>query len=346
MLTVIDDSVLAGGNYGFVRDFIREKFIIRAIISLHGDAFQRAGARAKTSALYLEKRTGAADETQPAAFVYESRYIGLDDVVPRTRASIAALATKQAAQETDEIADAFSAYLDGKKGPWLVPAERLSDRLDAKHLRPWSADKLKPAWRAAGADSEVLENLVDPVSEPVKLEPDSKYTFLRITYEGRAERGESALGKEISYARVGRTRVGDIVVSNISAVYKAICVIQPGMEDLLVSNEFIVLRLKPGVKADPFYLLSVLRSSAIIAQWISNASGVGRHRVDWQMLRTQTVPLLPEKEQRRIGALYNSAVEHEAEIARAREAINATLAPLDLESAEALDRLARAKPPK
>ena len=87
MLTVIDDSVLSGKNYAAVRDFIRERFVIRGIISLHGDAFQRAGARAKTSVLYITKRQNA-DETQPAAFVYESRYVGLDDVVPRTRSSV------------------------------------------------------------------------------------------------------------------------------------------------------------------------------------------------------------------------------------------------------------------
>ena len=70
LLTVIDDSVLGGKQYADVRDFIRERFIIRAIISLHGDAFQRAGARAKTSILYLVKRE--ADTSQPAVFVYEN----------------------------------------------------------------------------------------------------------------------------------------------------------------------------------------------------------------------------------------------------------------------------------
>ena len=98
LLTVIDDSVLSGKNYADVRDFIRDRFIIRGIISLHGDAFQRAGARAKTSVLYLTKRSGESEE-QPAAFVYESRYIGLDDVVPRTRPSVAETARTQAVKE-------------------------------------------------------------------------------------------------------------------------------------------------------------------------------------------------------------------------------------------------------
>jgi type I restriction enzyme M protein len=56
LLTVIDDGLLAGDDFSHVRDFIRNEFLIRGVISLPGDAFQRSGARAKTTVLYLEKR--------------------------------------------------------------------------------------------------------------------------------------------------------------------------------------------------------------------------------------------------------------------------------------------------
>ncbi|HXL35414.1 MAG TPA: N-6 DNA methylase [Gemmatimonadales bacterium] len=346
LLTVIDDSVLGGKKFGYVRDFIRERFIVRAVISLHGDAFQRAGARAKTSILYLTKRTGDPRETQPDAFVYESRYIGLDDVVPRTRASVAEAARTQAAREMDEIVAAFDAFQGGERGPWLVPADRLTGRLDAKYLRPWTVAELESGWRARGVASVLLEDLVEPVDDVVTLDPDKRYTFLRISYAGYAEPGETALGREVSYPKIGRAKPRDIVVSNISAVYKAICVMPPEMADCLTSNEFTVLRLKPGVKADPFYLWSVLRSSAVIAQWISGSSGVGRHRVDWSILRKQRIPLLAPERQAEIGELYRLAQEREAEVRRFREEATEALADLDLESDAARDRLARAKPPK
>lgn len=346
LLTVIDDSVISGRNYQLVRDFIRERFIIRGVISLHGDAFQRAGARAKTSILYLTKRSDDPDETQPAAFVYESRYIGLDDVVAKTRASVAEQARSQAEQEMGEIVTAFAAYLRGETGPWLVPPERLTDRLDAKYLLPWSVSELAKDWQSAGAKSAPLEDLVESVDDHVSLEPDKLYTFLRISYEGRAERGEEALGKEVSYSRVGRTRPGDIVVSNINAVNKAICVIPEGMGELLVSNEYTVLRLKPGTKADPLYLWSVMRSSAVIAEWMSGSSGVGRHRVDWDLLRKQSVPLLSPARQRKVGDLLRAAQEREAEIAKLRASADTALGKLGLEGDVPRERLARAKPPR
>jgi type I restriction enzyme M protein len=345
LLTVIDDSVLSGKKYNFVRDFIREKFVIRGIVSLHGDAFRRAGARAKTSVLYLTRRTNDS-ETQPSIFVYESLFIGRDDVVPRTPPSVAEKARQAAVDEIGEIRAAFDQYMQGKKGPWLVPPDRLGGRLDAKFLRPWSAGQLEPQWKAAGATAERLEELVEPVEEEIKLDPDTYYDFLRVTYEGYSERGERRLGREVGYNRLFTAKPDDIVVSNISAVYRAICVMPPGMEDVLLSSEFTVLRLKPGVKADPMYLWSVLRTAAVIAEWLSGASGVGRHRVDWELLRSQQVPLLPLPQQKKIGKYYRQALEFQAKIKEFRDSAGSELASLELEGEEARDRLARAKPPR
>lgn len=345
LLTVIDDSVLGGSKHAQVRQYIRDHFIIRGIISLHGDAFQGSGARAKTSILFLIKKIDHND-SQPSAFVYESRHIGLDDIVPRTRESVAELARAQALSEMDQIESAFDAYLDGKEGPWLVPPNRLGGRLDAKYLLPWNVSALETTWRAQGADLKTLEQLVEPIEEYVELSPELTYTFLRISYEGYAEPGERALGREVSYSKVGRTKPGDIVVSNISAVYKAICVIPNSGQEMLTSNEFTVLRLKPNVKADTAYLWSVLRSTAVIAEWMSSSSGVGRHRVDWSILRKQAIPLLPDDEQERIGDLHRRAVELQAEISACKSRAAKAMEALDLESAQAKDKLNRAKPPR
>jgi len=194
LLSVIDDGVLGGKKMEFVRDFIRKRFIINGIISLHGDAFRRAGARTKTSILCLSKRTDD-DEEQPDVFVYESRYIGLDDVPSRTPPSVAAAARKQALDEIDKIVASYEQYRAGKKGPWLVKADRLGGRLDAKFLNPWSVEKLEPTWKSLGASAVRLEDVVEPIEEQVKKNADETYTFLRISYAGYATRGEKRLGR-------------------------------------------------------------------------------------------------------------------------------------------------------
>ena len=157
LLSVIDDGMLAGRDFGFVRDFVRREFIIRAVISLPGDAFQRSGARAKTSVLYATRRQP--NETgQPDIFVYECRYIGLDDVVLRTRPSVAEQARRLAVTEMEDVLAGFRQYMAGKTGSWLVRAARLTDRLDAKYLRPWRASDLENIWTSAGAASDKLSN--------------------------------------------------------------------------------------------------------------------------------------------------------------------------------------------
>ena len=345
LLTVIDDSVLSGRKFAFAREFVRERFVIRAIISLHGDAFQRSGARAKTSVLYLTKRKSD-EESQPNIFVYESRYIGLDDVVPRAPASVSEAARAKAVQEIGDIVHAFGEFQQGKGKVWSVPADKLTGRLDVKYLQPWSAALLEPIWQEAGATTKTLSDIVDSVWEPVTLEPDKQYTFLRISYAGWAEKGEQRLGKEVTYTRISKARADDIVVSNISAVYRAICVMPEGMEDVMISPEFTILRLKQNAEVDQMYLWSVLRSAAVIAEFLSGSSGVGRHRVDWGRLQHQLVPLLPYPRQKGVGDLYREAMRYEQEMRNRTEAAKAAIASLALEGELALDRLERAKPPK
>jgi type I restriction enzyme M protein len=345
---VIDDEVLGGGRFTLERNFIRDHFTLRAIISLHGDAFQQVGSRAKASILYLIKRSDASED-QPSVFVWESRYIGLDNVPSKTRPSVAERARKLAEAEVSEITAAFLLFLNGGKGDWLVCPERIGDRLDVKNLCRYSAKNLEAKWRAAGADWETLGNLVDRIEDPIILAPEQLYTFLKVQYNGGgAMRGEQPLGREITYRQVLKARAGDIVISKFNAVNGAVCVFPEDLEDCVISPMFYVLRVKPDAKArvDSSYLLAVLLSPAVLAEWLSDATGVGRHPVEWDTFRTQLIPLLPIVQQTKIGSLYREAREHELQIPRCIETAKEILAVLALDNGEARERLARAKPPK
>jgi type I restriction enzyme M protein len=287
-------------------------------------------------------------EVQQGCFVHETRYVGRDDVPPKTRASDAEQARTLAAEEMEEVAAAFRSFVQGQKGPWLVPADRFNDRLDAKYLRPWSVSELENVWKVAGAKCDTIENLFDPIEEAVDVEPETRYAFLRISYEGRPERGDTALGKEVSYSKVFKARPGDIVISNINAVNRAICVMPEGMGDVLISQAFTVLRLKPSMRgrADPMYIWSVLRTPAVVAEWLSHTTGFGRHYVDWNLIRRQRIPLLLPDRQQHIGDMLRELVQDEQEILTKRAAAADQLASLGLNDDRAKDRLARAKPPR
>jgi len=82
LLTVIDESVLNTEGQGKVmqkfREWLRERFIVRAIISLPKNTFVNADAGVKTSVLYLTKKTSPS-EKQPKVFMAISSNVGHND---------------------------------------------------------------------------------------------------------------------------------------------------------------------------------------------------------------------------------------------------------------------------
>lgn len=78
LLTVIDESVLNSYSDRNVRKFIKENFIIKAVVSLPRNTFVNAEAGVKTSILYLMKKENV-NEEQPAIFMAISKNIGHND---------------------------------------------------------------------------------------------------------------------------------------------------------------------------------------------------------------------------------------------------------------------------
>ena len=82
LLTVIDESVLntegQGKSMQKFREWLRDKFIIRAVVSLPKNTFVNADAAVKTSVLYLTKRVSDGED-QPVVFMAISKDVGHND---------------------------------------------------------------------------------------------------------------------------------------------------------------------------------------------------------------------------------------------------------------------------
>jgi type I restriction enzyme M protein len=83
LITIIDESVLNAHQDKAVREFIKEHFIIKAVISLPRNTFVNADTGVKTSILYLMKKK-TKDEEQPAIFMAISENIGHNDAGKKT----------------------------------------------------------------------------------------------------------------------------------------------------------------------------------------------------------------------------------------------------------------------
>ena len=78
LLTIMDESVLNTSSMDFARNFVRDKFVVVAVISLPTNTFVKAGVSVKTSVLYLRKKVSPT-ETQPSTFMGISENVGHSD---------------------------------------------------------------------------------------------------------------------------------------------------------------------------------------------------------------------------------------------------------------------------
>jgi len=102
LLTVIDDSILNTDTNSFIRKYIKQKFVIKAIISLPNNTFVNADSGVKTSIVYLIKKE-TLEESQPNVFMAICRNIGHRDSGKET-------------PELNELPDIYSEFIKFEKG--------------------------------------------------------------------------------------------------------------------------------------------------------------------------------------------------------------------------------------
>jgi len=345
LLTIIDETVLSSDDYPFVRDFIRERFIVRAIISLHGDAFRMAGSRVKTSILYLQRKRDPSEE-QPAVFMYSSIRLGVDNLPPTSRTSEGIKAQRLAQEEIDTICREFERFQNGEEGPWLVDSSRLHNRLDVKYCIPMQG-RFVPRWRRQGYQVVKLHQIAHPAGDLVDPTecPDQAFRLLKITYAGRIELQETRRGNEILGTNIKRVKRGQLVISRYNAFHGAIGVVSEEFEGALASGSYIVLECETEMNA--VYLWSILRTTELRADILSAAIGLGRQTINWEDIRELAVPLVPPEDRERIADDILSAWQKEREAEQIVESIASKLhSKFDVESEKSKRRFEAHKPPR
>lgn len=348
LVSVIDDGFLNAPSYRWFRDTLRKLYTVKAVISLPGDAFQRSEARVKTSFVVLEKRHDDdpySQEHHPSVFMYACRYVGIDD--PK-RVRWMPGDDELRANAKAEVAEAvreFKWFLNGEGTPsYIVPANRVRDRLDVKHC-------LIEHNRRSLSTSRVLEDVVQPKAFDDEhvidcRSHDSHEQSLIIRYNGTTDAGPVILPKtDTRYPHLFRVEEGDIVVSNIAATYGSVAVVPADQAGLVVSKEYTVLTVRPHY--DARVVCALLRSPEIRAEMLLRATGANRTRVHWSNLRNIAFPY-PDAE---AAGQFIQHIESAAS-ARARAEAQERSAIAELNTALSLDQeqahliLDAFKPPK
>lgn len=347
-ITIIDDGILSGEEYKRFRAQLRVWFIIRAVISLPGDAFQRSNARVKTSYLIGEKRDPDQHQEQSPIFMYPCQYVGIDDPKRQRARPGDAAAHVRADEEIQEVVAEYEKFLNGDSQNYTVQPSRISDRLDVKNCL-MSRGRKVGAWRKSGFRvlriDEVLEERTYTDEKIVTKDYPDLVRVAVVRYDGRAEAGDDISPSEGSYAKLYPVKAGDILISNIAASYGSMAVVPDDLEDSVVSSEYTVLKVKHGF--DPIVVQLILRSPEIRADILLSSSGANRTRAKWELIKEIEIPYPDRAVVTRIQELSQEAEEatRRASLAsdKARGKIESTLL---LQSQAADTILAAFKPPQ
>ncbi|MFF0226666.1 N-6 DNA methylase [Streptomyces sp. NPDC004629] len=361
LVTVIDDSILGGDREERVRSFIREKFIVVAVVSLPGDAFQRSQARVKTSIVVLQKKNFPEEEQRPI-FMYYCTRVGIDEVARQRVLPVDELNRKAAEQEIEEVGKLYRDFLSGDSAisDWIVPAEAISKRMDVKACLP-SAGRNVEKWvrdghrvaevgellRSAFFDPEDATLLSSDRSEDVILAADSDemVTLLRVRYDGTPEVGETIAASDSTYDTLYRVRAGDIVISHINAVHGAVAVIPEQLDGLVATKEYTVCRPREGYH--PFLIWQLLRTPEARADLLLSSTGMGRTRVDWSIVSKLQLPVPSEEVSKATVEAIQKARDLEQQARELYQSAGTSIGTaLNLDNAEARALLAAFKPPR
>lgn len=352
LVTVVDDGVLGAASHKRVRDWIRKNWIVKAVISLPGDAFQRSQARVKTSVLILKKKEPG--EEQPDVFMYYCTAVGIDDAPRQRILPIDELNRQRAVEEIATVTWLYRAFLLGKEGTeaWTVSASAISDRMDVKACLPSSGSRVDD-WKKAGFETVKLASLVQPVAaendESDRFfdteSTDELVTYLRVKYDGFCQAGEEVATSDLTKQQLTRVKSGDLVFSHINAIHGAVGVVPKELEGLVVTSEYTVCQTIGTLSASTIW--SLLRSGEARADMVLTSTGIGRTRVNWEILSELVLPIPPKDLQSEIEKAIQEAENAEK---RRRELLSSvqntvgTKVLLDSERAQQI--IAAFKPPR
>jgi len=289
LCTIISEDVLERNKEAV--DFIKTNASLKGIISLPLDAFKPYGANSKTNILILEK---GVRETKELVFMAEALKVGYDTSgKPIEENDLIPIVNLWKKFKEGEFSD--ERILSVKPLVFVINREKLGDRIDVKHVYlNFLKDKKQEMiakWKEKGYKVERLSDLAQPSNNTFKTNPNDKYLFVSVHFDGSiSPRNRSWEKEKTKYTELIRLNKDDIILSRIDLVDGAVSVVPKELDGAVCSKEFIVLKTKEGV--NPFYLWLILRTDYVKAFVKGKMTGVtGRHRIKWEDIKDLEVPV-------------------------------------------------------
>ena len=277
---LLPDGILNNEILDYVRDYIRDKTIIKAVVSLPDKAFKASGANSKTSLLFLKKKQSNKEE-QPPIFMAVAEEVGYERK------------TKEAKEiEENDLLEILTAYknykssksfenlkndkniikvIQEKPACFLVGEEKLSGRIDATYYYAKHIFELDVASCKVSDIAKSSKLIINPKKEPTKI---IKYIqFSNIEEElGSVIGYEELLGEEAPSRAKQLVSKGDVISAKVKDSEQNIAIISEEFDGCVVSTGFVVLKPILPMTSEVLYVLLRLQTTLNQVRWKSTGT--------------------------------------------------------------------------
>ena len=308
LCTIILDDALE--RMPEILDFINERAVTRAIISLPREAFIPYGSVAKTSIYLLQKRAKDLPSGE-YIFMAEAKAIGYNKTGKAVRENHLPEIVKHYLDFQNQLTEHPIQENIISEDPltFIIHREKVAGRTDVKFaylsFLQEKMQKLKEYWKSKEYKIKKLGELASPSKKTIRVAPEEEYEFVSIHFEGTMTmRGKT----KTEYPSLYVLEEGDLVASGIDLINGAVALTPNEFDGCCASKEFIVLKV--GDEANPVYLWYILRSDYFKAFVNGLMTGVtGRHRIKWDQIKNIEIPIPTAEELKAVEQRYDDSIK-------------------------------------
>lgn len=272
VLIVLDEAILNTPAHGFTRQYIRDNYFIKGVVSLGRPAFKYlAHTDAKTSILYAIRKADTHVQQQEPVFYAHAERVGFDAKGNWIGSDLPGVADAFEAFETavrgsyagasfkNADAEGQLATIDGHDRRWYTqPVGQDDERLDFYHAR---RVVLEARIRAQGAPFCKLGDIIEVVT-PLRPVPTrtGTYTFAAVERNMASIRSKGSSQTQYGVNDLWVLQSGQIVISGIDVVHGAVGCVTDDVAGHVMSKEMFAYQVRDGVDVPAEVIVSLLRS--------------------------------------------------------------------------------------
>lgn len=278
LFIVLPDGILEP-SYEYVHEYLLDKAILRAVVSLPRDTFAITGTVAKTSFLCLQKK-GRGIENHTTTFMAVANHVGY-----LKKGAVEVLDPQ--GNELPIIANAYKKFVkeaqkEGReelsRSPMIVavPEHELQDALTPQ---TYHLDRLRAEQNvvAMHKESRYLHELASLVKAQQAMRTEKTKYFISVLHVDENSNVDWNAAKTYTPSSKGiHCQANDVIFSCLNPAKVRVAVIPEDVEgEVLCSTEFAILRMK---QQSPYFVALALRTSTSQRQILPLARGTSSSR--------------------------------------------------------------------